>query len=300
MLRKKLILITILLFSLISVSYAIQSFPFDCVYEESDQPLQTGFQKLFSTSAEISSHVSTSQNFYYNSNKGWQIRCNAATTKGGVDFTIKDKPTTALVCDGDEQEIMYFTDTENARVAREYIQGFHTKVLCAKFQKSNGVMHIVWNNQNFAERNYECLFRTNDVKNGLVSSCDQTFDSNKKYRYTVWGMLFDSIDSLNCKSDCSSKVDDRIYSICSAKIKSCSDVPLDCDGSLLGSWVNYNSTHEIQCSGPWNNFRSKVFSTEKVEVTSVDGACEDLIKIEYPVIYNDEQVVMNIYVCNSN
>jgi hypothetical protein len=302
---KKLLIIFGFLFCTLSAAYSIISVPFDCKYEKSNIPVSTGFQTLFSTSANLSAQFSTDLTGYYDVDKGYQVRCNADNGNGEVSFIIRDKLNSDVVCGKDVNEIMYFTNStapENRRVSRSYDENFHTKVLCANFDESDGVMHVTWNKLDLEPSGYACLFKTNDVNNGLASSCDAEFNGATKYDYSVWGILYDSIDSLNCKADCSSKLDNRIYSICSVKIKACSDVPLDCDGSLYGSWVKSNDINhpnsEIQCSAPWNNYRSSKFTNLPIKITTVDNKCDNLIKMEYPFILDDEQIKMIVYVCS--
>jgi hypothetical protein len=301
MLKKLLVLFGILFFTL-STAYSIISVPFDCKYEKTIYPWDSSFQTLFSTSAKLSAQFSTDLTGYYSFGGGYQVRCNADNSNGFVTFEIKNKPNSNVVCEKDINEIMYFTDDTNARVSRSYDENFHTKVLCATFDEADGVMHMVWNDKDLSSRNYACLFKTNDVNNGLASSCDADFNGNNQYLYSVWGILYDSIDSLNCKADCSSKLDNRIYSICSVKIKACSDVPLDCDGSLYGSWVKSNEINhpnsEVQCSAPWNNYRSSKFTDIPLQITTAENKCDNLIKIEYPFILDDEQIKMIVYVCS--
>ena len=302
MLKKTLMILGILFYTM-SMAYSIESVPFNCKYEQTSNPIDAGFQTLFSTSSDLSAHFSVDPLGYFTNGGGYQVRCNAGNDNGFVTFEIKDKTSNAVVCGEDINEIMYFTGDSNARVSRSYNSAFHTKVLCANFDQSDGVMHLVWNDKDLSSRDYACLFKTNDINNGLSSSCAADYNSGDQYLYSVWGILFDSIDSLNCKADCSSKLDNRIYSICSAKIKSCSDVPLDCDGSLYGSWVKYLSdptvqNTEIQCSAPWNNFRTSKFTNTTLQISTIEGACENLIKIEYPFILDDEQIKMGVYVCS--
>lgn len=330
---KKILLTLGLIICMFNFAYSIESFPFECEFERAGSSLaedlrMMGYHSLFSASANLSAHVSIN-NSYYNKflNQGFNILCKGKNSNGEVSFTIKDKQTTDLVCDGEEQELMYFTGDENARVARTYVQGFHEKVLCGDFAKIDGVMNIVWNDQPLRNYDYGCLFKTNAQENGLISSCDATYSSgNDKYDYTVWGILFDSVDTLNCRSDCTSKIDNRIYSFCSVKIKTCADVPMNCDGALVGSWVYFNATHEIRCgfnpndpnggttptgsevladgsssgSNPWKVFRQNLFLGVDLDVISTDSDCPNLIKTEYPVLFNNEQVIMNIYVCSNN
>jgi hypothetical protein len=307
---KKLLIIFGFLFCTLSAAYSIVSDPFDCKFERSNIISVPGFSTLFSTSANLSAHFSTELTGYPSIGEGYEVRCNANNInegKGGkVSFKIIDKPESVVVCEKAVNELMYFTDSttpENRRVSRSYDESFHTKVLCANFAKSSGVMDLVWTDEDYSSRGYSCLFKTNDVNNGLASHCDAKFNGSKEYKYTVWGILYDSIDSLNCKADCSSKLDNRIYSICSEKLPACSNVPFDCDGSLYGSWVKYLSdptvqNTEVQCSAPWNKYRSSKFTDLPLQITTADNKCDNLIKIEYPFILDDEQIKMSIYVCS--
>jgi len=296
------------LFSLLSIGlvYSIETLPFQCEFVDSSNDLGA-YQRLFFASNNLSGNVEVNASaigYKY----PFDIRCNAGSVESDVKFSIKEKTSVNVNVCGDSEdgyeEVMYFTQTSdpsdrhvNSRVSRTFDKDYHDRTLCADFEKPDGVMNIIWNNRDFTPNGYTCLFKTNDVENGLVSSCDAQFDGTKKYEYTVWGILLDSIDTLNCMSDCTSKLDGRVYSICRAKIRACGDVPFQCDGSLSGAWVKYNDTEEVQCVAPWNNYRSRVFSGDTLSVETKENACDDLIKIEYPVLLNNEQVVMNIYMC---
>lgn len=309
--RRLILLFSFILLSVTSAN-AIERLDFQCTYTETSS-CSAGVP-LFTAAGNLSANIMTS---LYSSGPSFsnsythKICCEAGSDTDDVSFTVKEKAneddypcyTPDSGFEEGTNEVMYFTDSINARVSREYDSDYHNATLCANFAKPGGIMHILWNDQDYTPQGYECLFKTNDVENGHVSSCDAKFDTTGRYDYTVWGLLLDDIDSLNCKTDCSSKLDNRIYSICKVKVPTCRDVPLECDGSLKGAWVKYErpdtgESVEVQCSAPWNNYRSRVFSNESISVTTEVNSCDNLIKIEYPVLLNNEQVVMNLYMCD--
>jgi hypothetical protein len=101
---------------------------------------------------------------------------------------------------------------------------------------------------------------------------------------------------LNCNADCTSKLDNRVYVGCNQKVRSCS-VPVACNGALLGSYVSSSSSKEILCEAPWDKFRQKVFTKDKLDVRAASGECDNLIKKSFVGFLDNEQVVMNIYIC---
>lgn len=207
-------------------------------------------------------------------------------------------------------ELMYFTGSDNARVGFDleendnFNKTYFSHKMCLTYPDTFSHLNIVVSEKkSFSNTGYECLYRTSNITNGVVSSCDATYDSGKKYKYTVWAKLWENVESLKCNTDCTSRLDSRVYQSCSLKISECSAVPAACDGSLLGAWVEYDEDSdgindgEVQCSAPWNTRELQVVSTE-VKVSSDDETCANVIKKEVPVILNNEPVVMGIYICN--
>jgi hypothetical protein len=142
------------------------------------------------------------------------------------------------------------------------------------------------------------LFKTSSLVNGVVSSCDATFAGSDQYQYTVWGQIFRSTNSLNCNADCVSTTTNRIYAECANKVAECNCPNIAfCNGALLGTWVHYNSTHEIRCQKTFEDFRPKVFTNEVLNVSSTDGNCENIISRKYSVLLNNEMVNLRVFVC---
>ena len=225
---------------------------------------------------------------------------------------------------GDDVDLFYFTDLNNSRIAFpdersdiatynlrsddiDFNLSFYKKKLCVGIPSGFGSFDIIVSDKsNYNKIGYDCMFRVSSVANGVVSSCDSEFNSGDSYTYSVWGRMFESLESLECNSDCTSKLDGRVYFGCSQKVKSCSSLRslgTACDGALLGSWVDYgDDIHEIQCSAPWNTLREKIFTEEKVNVKVSDSllntsGCNNLISKKFPVYLNNEQVLMSIYMC---
>lgn len=216
-------------------------------------------------------------------------------------------------CLNNGQLLMYFTEETNSRVGFLEAINFditqYSKQLCIKLPDAFSNFQIKVNDLNFGAIGYTCLYKTNELTNGHVSSCDATFDNGIEtvsYNYTVWGKLWENLDSLKCNSDCTSKLDNRVYSACSQKISNC-NVPISCDGSLSGAWVPYDAngdgiidsteTSETQCSAPWSNIRTQVFTNDVLKVETLDDKCINLVKREYSVMYENELITMNIYIC---
>jgi hypothetical protein len=209
-------------------------------------------------------------------------------------------------CPDDQVDLMYFTNSTNARAGVErynwgeydnFNLSFYEKKSCVKLPAQFGTMKLTVDDRDLSYLGYECLYKTNSLENGHVSSCDATFATDKQYDYTVWGQIFESTNTLNCNEDCVSTLTNRVNAECGEKLASCRDVPIECNGALLGSWVYYNSTYEILCESPWDKFRSKVFTDEKLEVTSVEGECDNLISKKYSVIVDNEMINMRVFVC---
>ena len=155
---------------------------------------------------------------------------------------------------------------------------------------------------------YSCLYRfgsgysdaTTYKHNGKVSSCNTDITTYGKYPFAVFARLVQNIGSLICNNDCTSELDNRIYSACEDKIQSCSSIPLQCDGSLNGAWVNFDSTREVKCKKPFNEFRQKSSTNAQLLVETDSDTCENVIVKKYNVLLNQQTVSMNIYVCGDN
>lgn len=251
-------------------------------------------QLVFWTSDSLSSHVRTNanpDNGLYNN----VLCCNSPY--GDLNFTTKSVSESCSIA---EEELLFFTSSTNSRVAVELNESHHNSKLCVGIPSEFSTMDLlVSDSDNFERAGYSCMFRANNVVNGLISSCDSTFNGGERYNFTAWVRLFENLDSLKCNSDCTSKLDNRVYSACSQKISVCRDVPVTCDGSILGSWVEdpLNPNKELKCSPPWNIERSKVFTNEDILIDSDDSVCSNVITKKYSVILDNEPVVMKIIIC---
>ncbi len=237
----------------------------------------------------LSSNVAVDDSYEYS------LCCKSS--QGSIAFSTVDASSS---CPVGQKDLMYFTGQTNARVSTMYNPSFHSDKLCVGLSSEFSMMDVEINESSvYADLGYVCLYRTNALENGLVSSCDAKYGSDDKYKYTVWVKLVESLDSLKCNNDCTSKLDGRVYSACGVKISECSAVPSACDGSLPGSWVRYNSTHEVRCEAPWNSFRQTTLG-EKLVIESLDGNCENLIIKKFPVILNNQLVNLNYVMCGEN
>ena len=225
------------------------------------------------------------------------LSCTSPLNEPGdeLSFYESNDPT----CAGDEV-ISHFTSSTNGLAAFEYDASKHSSTLCAELPTSiSSVDIVVSDDPKYETIGYQCLFRISGNESGRVSSCDATFNSGNTYQYTVWARAFQSLSSLSCNSDCSSQLDNRIRVACSQKVDSCQNVPGVCDGSLVGSWVDYNATHQVKCSLPWNEFRldpSEAGST--LDVMTTEERCPNVITQDYSIILDNEPVVMKVFVCS--
>lgn len=267
-------------------------------------------------------------NDFFKDGSGETLSSNVATTNyvgaysealccgsqyGDLSYSVNDFSTS---CPDGGVDVLYYSAEYNARVGiapqRFLIPGVssnptlgnYTKKLCVNVPDAFSTFDILTSNLDYSKALYTCLFKISDIENGVVSSCDATFGAanSDKYTYTVWGRMFESLASLECNSDCTSKLDGRVYSLCKEKVSTCKDVPLSCNGALVGSWVQdiFDINQEVQCSAPWDNYRSKIFTLDKLRVDSVEGKCENLIAQKYTVLLDVEPVTMKIYICSDN
>ena len=216
-------------------------------------------------------------------------------------------------CD-EGDELMFFTQDKNARVRfkeeTESGTGFKTFDLsnynyksCVVKPEKFALFDIIASDRDYGMSGYTCMYKINNLENGLVSDCDATFDTSSKYKYTVWGRLWEDTSSLKCNSDCTSKLDGRVYSSCVTQIEECRNVPDVCNGALLNTWVPvYNSTggltdEEILCAPSWDSVKEKTFTNEAIEVKGIEGKCENVVSKNFPVILNNNKVNMRIYIC---
>ena len=260
----------------------------------------------------LSSNVKLTSDVNYNRS----LCCKINNVNLNSRFDITHESGAEKSCISGIDPIMYFTSSTNARVGFDFDPLFnkshYSNKLCMNLPKEISKFHIEIDNDSLKKNlGFTCLYKTNSLVNGLISSCDSKYLDNNlnlgEYKYTVWAKLYESLDSLKCNDDCTSKLDGRVYSDCGSKINFCSNVPPSCDGSLYGSWVKLDEnnngvidsdeTTEIQCSAPWSNYRYQVFTDQKLNVNSQKGVCSSLVKKQYSVMYENELINMNIYIC---
>lgn len=211
-------------------------------------------------------------------------------------------------CPNEDIDLSYMTDITNSRIGfknfdksllHNFKPNYYSKKLCVGIPDDFSSFDIIVSKHDYSTVGYSCLYRVNELENGLVSSCDAKFGplNNKKYEYIVWGRMWENVNSLRCNADCTSKLDNRIYVNCGTKIKNCEGVPVQCDGALKSRWLNYDLTYEIKCEAPWNEFRNVAFTNQSLDIKSNLTQCSNIVSKSYPVLLNNEQVNMVIYTC---
>lgn len=208
-------------------------------------------------------------------------------------------------CPSNSQEVMYTTNYTNARLAVQnsplFDIGHYSHKICLEKPPQFATIDMFINrtNSHFPRIGYSCVYRTSDLVNGLVSSCDATFNNGDMYEYTVFTRMWETESLMECNSDCTSKLDGRVYSACSGSIEVCRGINPACDGSLYGSWVVSNETiqEEVQCSAPWDNFRGGFGAFEDIEITTEENQCNNLIIDEQQVLIDNQITTLKILIC---
>ncbi len=321
MLKKKILILVLILFG-INSSFALGNI-LKCSFETT---CNNGNNMFFANNEFkdengyiLSSNVA--KNYDSNYNYGLCCEINSETIDSKLNIEIQDYSTNNNDCNNGGKQLFYLTSDINARVG---ILNYNIDEVNSNFNPDNynysvcvnvpnefsNLDIIISDDPKYKIVGYECLFKTSNISNGVVSSCKSSYDGGKEYKYTIWGKLWENINSLKCNLDCTSKLDGRVYSACSQKISQCVGVPSVCDGSLYGAWVKYDSNFdgiinesdlgEIQCSAPWDNIRGDYFTNSPLKINSQDNKCSNLITKKYSVIMNNELVTMNIIICNNN
>ena len=304
---KKLLIIIALLLTQILVSYSVLD-TLDCRYQSRNLVNVPDANILFYGHDNLSSNValknglSTSDR---NNSYDHIMSCHSNLSSSlrfysvEINFTSTNFSDYSSLC-GDNEPVMFITDNVNARVSTDPINRTNVAsetILCALFDRRFSSIDVRWHVRgvdiDYSRVGYTCMFRTNSKINGHVSTCDS------HYNLSLWARLFESNNFLVCNPDCTSKLDGRVYSACGTKISECKRVPTNCDGAIYGSWVGIhgNSTHEQGCFAPWTNTRKAIFTNDAVEVKSDNPNCEIILKKEFTVLVDNEQVSMNIYIC---
>ncbi|MFP4401705.1 MAG: hypothetical protein ACLFPL_00595 [Candidatus Nanoarchaeia archaeon] len=214
---------------------------------------------------------------------------------------------------GNQFEFGFFNSLHNSKLSLNYSEDYNNSI-CLNVDNeefaSLDVKLVDESSSNLGLAGYNCMYRfgsgyhstPSDVMNAKLSTCDAQYSpslgSTQKYPFLVYARLTPNIDSSTCNADCTSTVDNRIYSGCGATIQACQSTPVQCDGSLKGQWVPYDDTREILCEQPFDKFRETSRTTQEIEVRSGDNTCRDIIKQEYDVLVDSETITMSVYICN--
>lgn len=274
---------------------------------------------LFYSTDILSSKVGL-ENAYLSYPSSYTYTLNCFSEVGNLSFYYEDLSSYSFVGDfcSDDEPVLVLSDEVNGLVGKvptnqedfdSIINDGYKYILCSKAPETLTGIDVKWYNPNIDSYSpdilgYTCMFKASELeRNAHVAKCDQTFDGGDSYSYPVYARFFEDADSLNCNLDCTSKLDGRVYSSCGLKLNICEDVASYCDGALYGSWIspNENSSVEYKCASPWNKIsRPKVFSDTKLDVESSSTACNDVIKKEYTVVLDNEQVLMSVYICQED
>jgi len=141
------------------------------------------------------------------------------------------------------------------------------------------------------------------VKFVIVSAEDN--EGNKEVPNSIPVTLIDVGSA--CQSDCTVKPSPGRYFYGCNNLNSCNFYDYNdlgqfddgvyvanaCDLSIEGSYVPFNSSHEIACpNGP---FRKNRYGDETIDVSR--STCLNLQSVDYPAIVDGENMIMKIFVC---
>ncbi len=129
---------------------------------------------------------------------------------------------------------------------------------------------------------------------------------NKEENKTKELLLIDKGSA--CQSDCTAKPSPNRYLKECSNLNSCEFyqfnqfglndggdyVANQCDYLAIGSWATYNETHELLC--PKGPFRESKFTNTRVNAID-ESNCENMLKTPYPVIFDGENIIMNVVSC---
>lgn len=213
-------------------------------------------------------------------------------------------------CEESQFEFGFLNKEHNSKISVEYDEDIYNNSICLNVESSDyGSLDIRIEdetNSNLDAIGFDCMYRfSSDLvdsgNNSKVSSCDAHFTNSldviSQYPFLVYARLTPNIESSTCNQDCTSTVDGRIYQECGNTIESCESVPLQCDGSLKGEWVKFDSNQDILCKKNFDQYRSTSRSNSSLEVSSKKNECDSITVEKYSVQIDGEAVTMNIYVC---
>lgn len=306
----------ILVFFSSSVSNGFSTGLFSCRFSQTSGPSSSAIfyanKNFYQNTVYASSSINDSSNLLntktqlgYDSNYDFGFSCqlNLVDVSSQSTKLVFQTVSASSACPIGTTALFYYTGTTNSKIAINVIPSdlsYYTNKTCIGVPNQFSGIHIKVSKKSLSLAGYSCLFRLNSLNNSVLSSCNSIFDfGNNKYKYVVWAKIYQNSNSLVCNNDCTSKLDNRVYTSCSNKLSQCSYVPKVCNGALLNSWVKYNSTAQIQCSAPWNVMRTTLFTNSTLEIHSLNNTCSNFIVNKYPVMINNQLVTMNIYICQN-
>jgi hypothetical protein len=110
-----------------------------------------------------------------------------------------------------------------------------------------------------------------------------------------------------CQADCTAKPSPNRYLAECRNLNGCKYYPINSSGQndnglevakkcnmlTVGSWVRYNSTHDIKC--PDGPFRKSIYTNKILDL--LNSKCDYVIKKPYSVILNGDTVLMDLVFC---
>lgn len=216
-------------------------------------------------------------------------------------------------CSENQFEFGFLNTNHNSKISTNYSLNNYNISVCLNTSSSDfgslDVQIADERSSNLESIGFSCLYRFSEDPtisglNAKTSSCSAQFvdslGNSQQYPFLVYARLTPNIESSTCNQDCTSTLDGRVYQACGDTIQSCKNVPTQCDGSILGQWVEFDSNRDVLCQKDFNQFRSTVRTQEVITVDSQDNECQNIIVEKYTVQVEGEAVSMNIYICGDD
>ena len=213
--------------------------------------------------------------------------------------TTKIDSNSGYACDENSELLFYITQSVSGKFSYEFENSNKQKYkVCFSFNNQKATYDIQYSNTPLSNAKYVCLFKISDPGSNsqVIGDCDYV---NNNYNYNYWLRVFDNMGDVRCNSDCTNNFDGRIYYACSKKLPACDSVPASCEASIKGSWNPYveDMSQEIKCELPFNEFRSRFFTNEKIRIDSSKTDCKRTLKKKVPVKIDNQNVNMVLIGC---
>ena len=241
------------------------------------------------------SHTDFDPNSYPNSYKKVLV---CSYEDGLIAFnTTKVISDTDYSCDDNSELLFYITQNVSAQFSYKFENSNKQKYkVCFSFNNQKATYDIQYSNIPLSNAKYACLFKVSDPGDNsqLIGDCDFT-----GYSYNYWLRVFDNMGDVRCNNDCTNNFDGRIYYACSKKLPACDSVPSSCEASIKGAWSPNveDMSQEIKCELPFNEFRSRFFTNEKIKIDSSRTDCKRTLKKKVPVKIDNQNVNMVLIGC---